>query len=269
MAAAPAHPSSMIYVKQVTVKLLCGFSGFLLLMSSTSSSPPSIEVASRDGQKISVMLRNMPLQYANAIRRICLNGVPVIAVDTVDIIENTSILADEGLAHRLALVPLTTDLSRYVEPSECSCGSAGDGGGVEGEGADAAGGGAHTGCSNCRVMLVLDSGDTDTTRVVLSGEMTSDDPGMRPTSDAIPIVELAPGQKVKLEAYARLGRGSEHAKWNSANVATLTETGKDNERILTVESTGALKPEQIITSAASELSNRLRDFKTTVTQAQA
>jgi len=199
---------------------------------------------------MSVKLKGVPLQYANAIRRICLNGVPVFAIDTVDIIENSSVLADEGLAHRLALVPLRTDLSRYVEPSKCECHS-------------------ETGCSNCRVMLVLDSGDTDDTRTVLSNELTSEDEDVKPTSEKIPIVELAPGQKVKGEAYARLGRGSEHAKWNAANVATLTETDKENERVLTVETTGALKPEQIILSAATELSRRLKDFKAAIEQVSA
>ena len=37
---------------------------------------------------MSVKLKGIPLQYANALRRICLNGVPVFAIDTVDIIEN-------------------------------------------------------------------------------------------------------------------------------------------------------------------------------------
>ena len=97
---------------------------------------------------MSVKLKGVPLQYANALRRICLNGVPVFAIDTVDVIENSSVLADEALAHRLALIPIKTDLSRFVEPSKCDCKS-------------------ETGCSNCRVMLVLDSGDTDVTRNVL------------------------------------------------------------------------------------------------------
>ncbi len=207
----------------------------------------SLEIIDKDEQKLSVKLKDIPLQYANAIRRICLNGVPVFAIDTVDIIENSSVLADEGLAHRLALVPLRTDLSGYVEPSKCDCKS-------------------ETGCSNCRVMLVLDSGDTDATRTVLSGELTSEDEAVRPTSGKIPVVDLAPGQRVKVEAYARLGRGSEHAKWNSANVATLTETGKENERVLTVETTGALRPEQIVLSALTELSHRLKDFRATMEQ---
>ena len=199
---------------------------------------------------MSVKLKDIPLQYANALRRICLNGVPVFAIDTVDIIENSSALADEALAHRLALIPIKTDLSRFVEPSKCDCKS-------------------ETGCSNCRVMLILDSGDTDVTRTILSNELTSEDKDVSPISDKIPIIQLAPGQRIKLEAYARLGRGTEHAKWNSSNISILTETNKENEHVLTVESTGALIPEQIILTGVDELSNRLSEFKDILDQLKA
>ena len=211
---------------------------------------PSLEIVSQDKQRISVKLKDVPLQYANALRRICLNGVPVFAIDTVDIIENSSVLADEGLAHRLALIPIKTDLSRFVEPSKCDSKS-------------------EAGCSNCRVMLVLDSGDTDVTRAILSDELTSEDKDISPISDKIPIIQLAPGQRVKLEAYARLGRGTEHAKWNSSNISILTETNKENEHVLTVESTGALIPEQIILTGVDELSNRLSEFKDILDQLKA
>jgi len=191
---------------------------------------------------MSVKLKGVPLQYANALRRLCLNGVPVFAIDTVDIIENSSVLPDEGLAHRLGLIPLKTDLSRFNEPSNCECKS-------------------ETGCSNCKVMLVLDSGDSDVTKTIFSDELTSEDELVKPISDKIPIVQLAPGQRVKVECYARLGRGREHAKWNSSNIATLVETGKEDERILTVESTGSLSPEQIILAGVDELGKRIQEFK--------
>ena len=207
----------------------------------------SLEVINKDNQKMSVKLKGVSLQYANALRRICLNGVPVFAIDTVDIIENSSVLPDEGLAHRLGLVPLKTDLSRFNEPSKCECQS-------------------ETGCSNCKVMLVLDSGDSDVTRTVLSNEISSEDDSVKPVSDKIAIVELAQGQRIKVECYARLGRGTEHAKWNASNVSMLTETEKEDERVLTIESTGALNPEQIILAGVDEVSNRLGEFKDTINQ---
>ena len=189
----------------------------------------SLDVISKDSQKIAIKLKGVPLQYANALRRVCLNGVPVFAIDTVDIIENTSVLPDEGLAHRLGLIPLKTDLSKYNESD--------------------------------KILLVLDSGESEVTRTVLSSELSSEDDTVKPVSEKIPIVQLAPGQKIKIECYARLGRGTEHAKWNSSNIATLTDTNKDDEKILTVESTGALNPEQIVLEGVQEVSKRVVEFK--------
>jgi DNA-directed RNA polymerase subunit D len=211
---------------------------------------PSLEILSQDAQRISVKLKGVPLQYANALRRICLNGVPVFAIDTVDVIENSSVMSDEGIAHRLGLIPIKTDLKRFAEPSKCSCQS-------------------KTGCSNCRVMLVIDSGNTDNTRIVTSAELSSEDETIKPVSDKIPLVQIAPGQTIKLEAYARLGRGTDHAKWNSANVSVLTHTDKPEEYVLTIETTGSLAPEQIIVSAIDELEQRLEEFKGIITELKA
>ena len=210
----------------------------------------SLDVISKDSEKIAIKLKGIPLQYANALRRVCLNGVPVFAIDTVDIIQNTSVLPDEGLAHRLGLIPLKTDLKRFNEPSKCDCQS-------------------ESGCSNCKVLLVLDSGEAEESRSVLSSELSSEDETVKPTSDKIPIVQLAPGQQIKIECYARLGRGTEHAKWNSSNLATLTDTNKDDEKILTVESTGALNPEQIVLEGVEEVSRRVVEFKDMINNIEA
>ncbi len=193
----------------------------------------SLNVISQNEQKISIKLKGIPLQYANALRRICLNGVPIYAIDTVDILANSSVLADEGIAHRLGLIPLKTELSAVQQNNESD-----------------------------KIMFTLDSGETSESRTILSGELKSQDDIVKPIADNIPIVTLAPGQRLNIEAYARLGRGTEHAKWNSANVSTLTESENDDERILTVETTGALEPQHIVLSSVEELANRLDEFKT-------
>ena len=192
----------------------------------------SLNIISQNDEKVSVKLKGVPLQYANALRRLCLNGVPIYAIDTVDVLENSSILADEGIAHRLGLIPIKTELSAVQQNNESD-----------------------------KIMFTLDSGEINETRTVLSGELKSQDDIIKPISDNIPIITLAPGQRLKIEAYARLGRGTEHAKWNSSNVSTLTESEKDDERVLTVETTGALEPQHIILSSVEELSRRLNEFK--------
>jgi len=195
----------------------------------------SLEIINENEQKVSVKIKGIPVQYANALRRICLNGVPVYAVESVDVLENSSVLADEGVAHRIGLIPLKTDLDASKDGNE-----------------------------NDKIMLTLDSGVSDETRTILSGDFKSQDSNVIPTSNDIPIVTLAPGQSLKFEAYARLGKGTEHARWNSANVATLTDSEKDGESILTVESTGALNPKHIILSSVEQLASRLSEFKTII-----
>ena len=195
----------------------------------------SLDIISQNEERVSVKLKGIPLQYANALRRICLNGIPIYAVDTVDILSNTSVLADEGIAHRLGLIPIKTELSAVQQDNKSD-----------------------------NIMLTLDSGIASETRTVLSGELKSQDSIVKPISDNIPIVTLEPGQSLKFEAHARLGRGTEHAKWNSANVSTLTESDNANERILTVETTGALEPQHIVLSSVEELSKRLDEFKVLV-----
>ena len=193
----------------------------------------SIQILTSDDKKISVKLKGVSSHYANALRRICLNGIPVFAIDTVDIMENSSVLPDEGIAHTLGLIPLKTELDAADE-------------------------------SNSRVMLVLDSEATENTKVVTSAELESKDQVVKPISNQIPIIHLAPGQRIKLEAYARLGRGTEHSKWNSANVSVLTNTDKDDEYVLTIETAGSLEPKQIVIAGIEELSKRLEEFKETL-----
>ena len=197
----------------------------------------SLEITNENDEKVSVKIKGVPLQYANALRRICLNGVPIYAVESIDVLENSSVLADEGVAHRVGLIPLKTDLSASKDGNE-----------------------------NDKIMLTLDSGVSDETRTILSGELKSQDASVIPTSNDIPIVTLAPGQSIKFEAYARLGKGTEHARWNSANIVTLTDTEKDDEKLLTVESTGALNPKHIILSSVEQLSNKLSEFKTIISE---
>ena len=205
----------------------------------------SLEIVEQSGNRIVVKLKGVPLQYANALRRICLSGVPTFAVDDVVMIENSSVLADEGVSHRLAMIPLRTDLSRFVEPSERDCHS-------------------ELGCSRCRILLMLDSGSSDTTRTVTSSDLSSEDEVVKPVSPNIPIAVLAPSQKLKLEAYARLGRGSDHAKWNSASVAALIDGNNPDEHILTLETVGSLTPAEVIRAAIDELEKRLGEFKQTI-----
>jgi DNA-directed RNA polymerase subunit D len=153
-----------------------------------------IQVLEKNDTNLRLVIRDADVSLMNALRRIALAEVPSMAIDEVVMIENSSILQDEIIAHRLGLTPLKTDLDSYNLPEECECQS-------------------EFGCPLCRVTLTLDAEAKEGTRAVYSGELISENPNIVPVSDKVPIIKLAKGQKLKLEAYARLGKGKNHAKW--------------------------------------------------------
>jgi DNA-directed RNA polymerase subunit D len=158
-----------------------------------------IEVLEKDETNLRLVIKEADVALMNALRRIALAEVPTMAIDEVVMIENSSILQDEIIAHRLGLTPLRTDLDSYNLPEECECNS-------------------EFGCNLCRVTLTMDAESNDGTRTVYSGELVSENPEIIPVSDKVPIIKLVKGQKLKLEAYARLGKGQKHAKWQPVSV---------------------------------------------------
>lgn len=203
---------------------------------------PSVEVVEKSDDRIVVRFSNIPRQYVNSLRRLAISEVPTLAIDDVVILENSSVMHDEAVAHRLGLIPLRTDPGRFVMPHECDCKST-------------------LGCSKCRVLLVLDSEANEKTLVVTSGELVSEDELVKPVSKDIPIVVLAPNQKLKFEAYARLGIGKDHAKWQPTAAAVVKDGENENEIILMIESNGALTAGEILTVAAEQLASKLKSFK--------
>ncbi|MFB0543148.1 MAG: DNA-directed RNA polymerase subunit D [Candidatus Bathyarchaeia archaeon] len=260
-----------------------------------------VEVVERKGETLKFILHGVATSFANALRRIMIAEVPNMTIDDVFILENSSILDDEALAHRLGLIPLTTDLDSYVLPEKCECES-------------------ELGCDQCRVVLTLEARAEGEVRTVYSGELRSEDPKTHPVSDKIPITELAPGQSLKLEAYARLGLGKVHAKWQPVSECVYQNLPRieiDRDRcdlsgncvkacprevfaildgkltvkdllncflcgfceeacpqdppavrargvkdsfLYTIESTGALPPERIVTEAARVLAEKMEEF---------
>ncbi|MHA1513054.1 MAG: DNA-directed RNA polymerase subunit D [Candidatus Hodarchaeales archaeon] len=152
-----------------------------------------LEIIEQRENYLKFTLSGITPTFANTLRRLIMSEVPTMAIDEVIIIENTTPLYDEIVAHRLGLIPLKTDLENYVLQSECACGG--------------------QGCTSCEVSLTLEKLGEKDIEVVYSSDLLSQDPKITPVHQNIPVLKMAKNQKIFLEAIARLGRGLEHAKW--------------------------------------------------------
>jgi DNA-directed RNA polymerase subunit D len=152
-----------------------------------------LEIVEQRENYAKFILSGVTPTFANTLRRTVMSEVPTMAIDEVIIIENTTPLYDEIIAHRLGLIPLKTDLENYALSEHCTCGG--------------------QGCTSCEVSLTLEKSGEQDVSFVLSNDLISQDPKIVPVYPHIPVLKMAKDQKIFLEAIARLGRGSDHAKW--------------------------------------------------------
>ena len=145
--------------------------------------------------------------FANTIRREMISGVPTLAIEDVRVYDNTSVLFDEMLVHRLGLIPLKTDLSTHVPKDQCSC-----------EGA---------GCPTCTATYTL---SVEGPRMVYSNDLIPQDSDSGPIHENVPIVKLTADQKVVVEARAHLSTGKNHAKWQAT-----TACGYKNYPVIVID----------------------------------
>jgi len=195
-----------------------------------------VEILEKTKDTIKFSVEGVGPSFANALRRIMISEIPTMAIEWVDFKKNDSAMYDEILAHRLGLIPLKYDKKAYKLPEECREASVKD--------------------SQCYAKLTLKKRGPC---VVYSGDLKSEDENVKPVFDKIPIVELLDGQELELIAYARLGYGKEHIKWQGAVVGySINENGKI---VFEVETCSGLSPEEIVVGATEIFEEKLKEFK--------
>ena len=145
----------------------------------------------KDNTTASLILKGTSYVYLNLFRRIIADFVPTMAIETVELKKNSSLLYDEIIAHRLGLLVLKTKLKGYNETNKCPC---------KGEG-----------CSRCQLKLTLKAKGPCT---VYASDIKSKDPKVKPVHPKTPVVRLLSDQEIDLIATAQLGCGYEHSKWS-------------------------------------------------------
>ena len=173
-------------------------------------------IVSLTDDTVRFLLEGADAAFANALRRTMVSEVPIMAIDDIFFFDNSSLVPDEVLSHRIGLVPLRTDLDAYVLPEDCDCD-------------------AELGCPKCRAVLTMDVEAVDDTITVYSGDLVSEDASVAPASPRIPLAKLAPGQAIRFEAYAQLGQAKVHAKWSPVSMCVYQNVavvpGKDRASV--------------------------------------
>ena len=136
-----------------------------------------VEFVERGEREARILVRGITPAFANGIRRAMVADVPTFSIDTVRVIENTSVMFNEQIGLRLGLVPLTTDLDDFEVGDEVT------------------------------LSLSVDGPNT-----AYSSDLVSSDALVGPADDNIPIIDLKDGQRLEVEADAVLDTGKEHAK---------------------------------------------------------
>jgi len=196
-------------------------------MASTRN--PSIEVTFLDDYNINFVLSNTDVSIANALRKAIISEVPTIAIDLVEIEENSSVLADEFIAHRLGLIPLVS--TRAMHP---------DGPvpfrDVEGSIASFLWHHEASEDKDCEIKFELEVRNTEdnpmevTTRhlrlTALHGGASQENCGVKPVEYdpeyPVVIAKLKRNQAIKLSAIAKKGVGKMHSKWSPASGVYFT-----------------------------------------------
>jgi len=196
-----------------------------------------VQITSKTDTEIEFILEDSNPQFANALRRIMISEIPVLAIEDVDFYHNDSVLYNEVIASRLALIPLVFDPDKFHFPRE-----------KHDEGKF---------CSMCEVVFVINKKGPG---MIYAKDMKSSNEDVKPLYPDTPIVELFNDQKLKLEAYAHLGLGKDHAKFQAANASYKYVNNDKTKFNFKVESISGLKPEEIVTKAVEILKEKVKEF---------
>lgn len=191
-----------------------------------SSRQPRVEILELKEDFIKFVLSETDASVANSLRRVMIGETATMAIDLVTIEENTSVLHDEFVAHRLGLIPIRIThqdgTKAFKMRNECMCG-------LDDE------------CNLCEIKFDLDvkhEGE-EPVRIVTSNDLKTTNQHAEAVvfgsseegafiEDTIPdqphgitIVKLAPGQHLKCSCIATKGISKVHAKWCPVSVATF------------------------------------------------
>ncbi|KAK0047233.1 DNA-directed RNA polymerases I and III subunit RPAC1 [Biomphalaria pfeifferi] len=182
-----------------------------------------IDIVSLSENEMEFDMVGVDAAIANAVRRILLAEVPTMAIEAVHVWNNTSIIQDEVLAHRLGLIPIKAD-PRLFEYRPAGMYS------EEPSSEDTLQFKLKVKCT--RNNITSDATDPDILYknhkvytkdmewVPLPGQEHLRSKQIRPVHEDILITTMRPGHELDLELFCVKGLGKDHAKFSPVATAS-------------------------------------------------
>lgn len=181
-----------------------------------------VESFQEKGNKLSFTAKGISLPLANAVRRYSMNHLPILAINSITMYENSASIFDEYIAHRIGFVPIKTPKNLPA---------------------------------SAEVPFVLDAQGP---KIVYSGDMKSSDAGVEVAEPQIPIIILTENQSLRLEGKAVLGSGRKHAKFQAGIVAY--EDKEDGSFSFKAESFLQMGPREMLVRGCKLLEDDLEEL---------
>jgi len=168
---------------------------------------PKFNVLEENESAMLIEFRGFSRELVNALRRTMIAEVPVLAIDEVLFVENSSSLYNEYIAHRLGLVPLKTprDPDFLAKMS-----------------LDLQEGVVSSFRADLQLRAVCPEQAGGPITVNSSDLKGVGESPVEPADPNIPLFKLNRGQSVELQAFVTYGIGKQHAKFSPVSPVSFT-----------------------------------------------
>lgn len=195
-------------------------------------------IVSGGGEECQFILKDVDFDRGDTarIRQIIMSSLESMAIEIVEIIENTTDLQDESIALRLGFVPIkcinVEDISLIRDTKR-----------VEDE--------IRAGVPFS--MNITNPSSSKSTYAVTEKDIDIKDKRCRTVTSGTPLFKLRPGQSFELVGLIQKGTGKMHVKWQPTSNVKFSYDEKENSYILFLETNNRVTCREVITRALSIL----------------